>query len=176
MYVNKQNVLIFLVTIAGVVLLKVVGAAPIIASIYAKRSWIEFIIAGVIGALSFTKALSILKRRGVAGFLSPDFQILGPIGDITLKGVLLFTAMYSGFIVTSLILLDQFPADVPREGLVLILLLMGYLFAVSGFHTSRLIYEVFFTPTLYPAEGKLEMHEEPKNLEKSEHLIQNNKK
>lgn len=160
MYINKHNLVVLIITIFGVLSIKTVGVTSTIAFIYSERPLIEFLIALIIGSLSFVKILIIIKHRGIAGFFSEDFRFLGTIGDIALKGVSIFTIIYSGFIVSSLILLGLFPGDLPKAGLFLMLLLVSYLFAIGGSHTFKLINEVIFTPTPNPAEGKLEKHED----------------
>ena len=119
---------------------------------FERRLFISTILTISVICLAIIKSLEILKQKGVSAVFTNDFRFVGPVGDLFIQAFSILTAIYTGFIVISLIILEKFPEEVPKEGLLFIFLLMFFLLGWSGFQIYRLIAEtLFFIPRNFPA-------------------------
>jgi len=89
----------------------------------------------------------------MSAVITSDYKFLGPVGDLFVQGFSILAAANGGFIVISLIILDRFPEEVPKEGLIYIFLLMLFLLGWCGFQIYRLIMETLIViPQGFPAK------------------------
>lgn len=152
--INIKNclLLIFLLVIISILTIGEFGKNMTI-YLFDHRSWVSSGLTIGIICLIIIKSFEIFKQKGMSAVITNDYKFLGPVGDLFLQGFSILAAAYSGFIVISLIILDRFPEEVPKEGLIFIFLLMIFLLGWCGFQIYTLIMETLIViPQGFPAK------------------------
>lgn len=149
---NKKNTrFFFVILIAGLFVFCTDKGVFLVDIIYSSRILVRNIIAVIIGALFTVKALEMFREQGTGLFSSSGFQFFGPVGDLLLQAFSIFTIMYSGFVIMSLITLNRL-SEVPKDVLPFLSILVFFLFIWGGMHLLNLSKEVF-GPKSIPAKA-----------------------
>ena len=117
--------------------------------LFDNRSIVSSFLAISIICLIIIRGYQIFRQKGMSAFKPEDNKFLGDIGELVIRAIEISAAMYSGFIVISLIILEKFPEEVPNEGLIFIFLSMLFLLVWSALH----IYNFLILPTLSNPPG-----------------------
>lgn len=151
--INFKNscLFIFLFFIFYILAVKGIGKNLTIYLFDQRSSVFSILTVGVI-CLIIIRCLEIFKQKGISAITTSD-RFLGEVGELVIRAFSILSAAYSGFIVISLIILEKFPEEVPKEGLIFIFLLMLFLLGWSGFEIWRLIVQsLIVTPFSSPVK------------------------
>lgn len=156
---NKRNIIVFsAILIAGLFVFCTDNGVFLVDIIYSSRIGVRNIIAVIIGALFTVKALEMVREKGIGMFNSSGFQFFGPVGDLILQAFSVFTIMYSGFVIISLIVLNRL-SEVPKDVLPFLSILVFFLFIWGGMQLFNLSKEVF-GPKSVPAKTVIHKNDE----------------
>lgn len=152
--INFKNFCLFISLFIVLYILAVKGIGKnLTIYLFDQRSLVfSFLAIGVI-CLIIIRSLEIFKQKGMSAVHTSDNRFLGDVGELVIRAFSILAAAYSGFIVISLIILEKFPEEVPKEGLIFIFLLMLFLLGWSGFEIWGLIVQsLIVTPFSSPVK------------------------
>lgn len=152
--INIGNCILFIFLVIILSILTVGGSGKSMTIyLFDHRLWVSSGLTIGIICLIIIKSFEIFKQKGMSAVLTSDYKFLGPVGDLVIQAFSILAAAYSGFIVISLIILDRFPEEVPKDGLIFIFLLMLFLLGWSGFQIYTLMIETLIViPQSFPAK------------------------